>query len=222
MLSKISLIVIWITFIGYAFLLAPPNQPDTFDLIINLSTGNWENINPLIIALFNLMGILPTIYACFLLIDGKKQKILAWPFLTISFAVGAFAIIPYLALRQPNFNWNGEKNLLIKIIDSRWLSILLLIGTIVLVCFGLFNGNWSDFVRQWQTDRFIHVMSLDFCCLCLLLPILVKDDLFRRDINTPWLFWSITLIPLFGTLIYLCVRPPLNTASSNSSILRAS
>jgi hypothetical protein len=34
----------------------------------------WSNINPLIIALFNLMGILPLIYACILLVDGSGQK----------------------------------------------------------------------------------------------------------------------------------------------------
>ena len=216
MFSKIGFIVLWITFISYAVLLAPPNQPDTLDLIINLSTGNWENINPLIIALFNLMGILPLIYACFLLIDGKGQKISAWLFVTASFAVGAFAILPYLALRQPNPSWSGEKNLLLKILDSRWLGTILTMGTIIISCFGLLNGDWSDFIQQWQTSKFINVMSLDFCLLCLLLPISIKDDLSRRNINSG--FWrSLTLIPLFGILVYFCLRPPLETISSPSS-----
>lgn len=222
MLKKISLIILWVTFVGYAFLFAPPDRPDTLDLIINLSTGNWENINPLIIALFNLMGILPMIYACFLLIDGKGQKIPAWTFLSASFGVGAFAILPYLALRQPNPNWQGEKNLLLKILDSRWLGILLTVGAIVLICFGLLNGSWSDFSQQWQTNRFVHVMSLDFCLLCLLLPVLLKDDLSRRKINKPWVFWVVTFVPLFGTLVYLCLRPPLDINSSSSSILQSS
>jgi hypothetical protein len=34
----------------------------------------------------------------------------------------------------------------------------------------------------------------------------------RRDMNNPQLFWLISLIPLFGPLMYLCVRPPLQEA----------
>lgn len=110
MLRKIGFGLIWLVFVGYAFGLAPPPQPDTATLIINLSTGNWQDINPLIIALFNLMGIWPAIYACVLLPDGRGQNVSAFPFVIVSFAVGAFAILPYLALRQPNPNFIGEKD----------------------------------------------------------------------------------------------------------------
>ncbi|WP_353735256.1 hypothetical protein [Okeania sp. SIO2C2] len=54
--------LLWIGFSTYAFLLAPPDQPDTLELIQKLSTGQWENINPLIVSLFNIMGIWPLIY----------------------------------------------------------------------------------------------------------------------------------------------------------------
>ena len=209
MLAKIGFTSVWIIFSLYAFVLAPPNQPDTLDLIINLSSGNWDGINPLIIALFNVMGILPAIYTCFLLFDGRGQKIKAFPFVAGSFAVGAFAILPYLALRQTNPKWEGEKNLLLKILDSRWTGLLLTLGTISLIAWGIIFGDWTDFFSQWQSDRFIHVMSLDFCLLCLLLPAVVKDDLKRRDLDNPGIFSLIAFIPLLGTLTYLCLRPPL-------------
>ncbi|MDJ0687373.1 MAG: hypothetical protein QNJ41_02580 [Xenococcaceae cyanobacterium MO_188.B32] len=57
---------------------------------------------------------------------------------------------------------------------------------------------------------------------CLLLPVLIKDDLSRRNVTNSWLFWSLTFIPLFGTLVYLCLRPPLETDSSSSPLLRVS
>jgi hypothetical protein len=212
MLRSISIWLVWISFTSYAFFFAPPNQPDTFDLILDLSTGNWQDINPLIISLFNLMGVLPMIYACFLFIDGKGQKIWAWPFAMGSFGVGAFALLPYLALRQPNPDWQGEKNLLLKILDFPVTGIVLTVGTIILLGFGLLYGNWADFIQQWQTSRFIHVMSLDFCILCLFFPVLIKDDLARRGIKQNWVFWAISLVPLFGTLVYLCLRPPLPEA----------
>ncbi|MEM6753417.1 MAG: DUF2834 domain-containing protein, partial [Cyanobacteria bacterium P01_C01_bin.38] len=100
MMRKIIFWLIWVGFSVYAFGFAPPNQPDTFELIKNLSTGQWEGINPLIVALFNLMGVFPLIYSCMVLIDGKGQKIPAWIFTTFSFGVGAFALLPYLALRE--------------------------------------------------------------------------------------------------------------------------
>jgi len=83
---------LWIGFAAYAFIFAPPNQPDTFELIKNLSTGEWQGINPLIISLFNLMGILPLIYSCMVFIDGKGQTIPGWLFATFSFGVGAFVM----------------------------------------------------------------------------------------------------------------------------------
>lgn len=125
MINKLIFGVIWLSFTSYAFLFAPPNKADTLDLIINLSTGNLQGINPLIVSLFNLMGILPAIYACFLLVDGKEQKLPAWIFVLGSFGVGAFALLPYLALRETNPVWTGKPNLLIKIVESRITGILL-------------------------------------------------------------------------------------------------
>lgn len=201
--------MLWVGLVSYAFLLAPPNQPDTFELIKNLSKGQWTGINPLIIALFNIMGVWPMIYGCLLFIDGRGQKIPAWPFATFSFGVGAFALLPYLALREPNTQFSGQKNLFLKILDSRWLGLILTIGSVILVGYGLLGADWADYIQQFQTSRFIHVMSLDFCLLCLIFPALLGDDMARRGINNPALFWTVTLIPLFGPLAYLCLRPPL-------------
>lgn len=209
---KIGFGLLWIGFIAYAFLLAPPNQPDTVELITNLSTGKWQGINPLIIALFNIMGIWPLIYSCLVFIDGKEQKLRAWPFAIASFGMGAFALLPYLALRQPNHDFTGSKDILLSIWDSRWLGIALTVGTLILLSFGLIKGDWGSFIEQWQTSRFIHVMSLDFCLLCLLFPALLGDDLTRRGLkDSPW-FWVVVLLPLLGPLLYLCLRPPLPDA----------
>jgi hypothetical protein len=220
MVRKIGFTALWLGFVTYAFFLSPPNQPDTFELIKNLSTGQWEGINPLVVSLFNIMGVWPMIYSCLLFIDGRGQKIPAWPFAALSFGVGAFALLPYLALRQPNPDFPGTKNVFIKVLDSRLTGVLLTVGTAVLVSYGLLNGNWVDFGQQWQISRFIHVMSLDFCLLCLLFPALLGDDMVRRNLKNPQLFWLTALVPLFGPLIYLCVRPPLaaSTEVSKTSV----
>ncbi|WP_066382874.1 MULTISPECIES: hypothetical protein [unclassified Anabaena] len=214
MVRNIAFGVLWLGFITYAFVFAPPDSPDTFELIKQLSIGQWQGINPLVIALFNLMGIWPLIYSALLFIDGRGQKIPAWLFASASFAVGAFALLPYLALREPNQKFIGQKNALIKLLDSRLTGIVLTVGATILVGYGLSQGDWSNFVQQWQTSRFIHVMSLDFCLLCLLFPALLGDDLARRGWQNQQLFWLFTLIPLFGALVYLSVRPPLPETSA--------
>ena len=206
---KLGFGLLWVSFAVYAFFLAPPNQPDTFELIKNLSTGKWDGINPLVIALFNIMGIWPMIYSGLIFSDGREQKIPAWPFAVGSFGVGAFALLPYLALREANPKFTGSKDIVLKILDSRWLGVALTIGTLVLLSFGLLKGDWADFIQQWQNSRFIHVMSLDFCLLCLLFPTLLGDDMARRGLKNSSVFWAVALVPLVGSLLYLCLRPQL-------------
>lgn len=209
MIKKIAFGLLWLGFVVYAFFLAPSEQPGTFELIKNLSTGQWQGINPLVVALFNLMGIWPLIYSAVVLIDGRGQKIPAWLFATASFGVGIFALLPYLTFREPNNKFVGKKNALLKLLDSRVTGILLTVATVILVAYGFTGGDWGNFVQQWQTNRFINVMSLDFCLLCLLFPALLGDDMARRGWKNSQIFWLTALIPLFGPLIYLCVRPPL-------------
>jgi hypothetical protein len=216
MQRKVTLWLLWLSFIGYAFILSPPDSPDTFTLIKNLSTAQLDGINPLVIALFNIMGVLPLLYGCLIYIDGRMQKIPAWLFSAASFAVGAFALIPYLALREPNGSFAGEKNWWLKIMDSRGLGGLIAIATLSLLFYGFTKGDWSDFVQQWQNSRFIHVMSLDFCLLCLLFPVLLADDMTRRGLKNRRIFWAVTLLPLLGAIAYVTLRPPLPDSREQS------
>jgi hypothetical protein len=213
MLRRFLFGAIWVGFIGYAFALAPPDRPDTFALITRLSTGQWDGINPWIIALFNAMGVWPLVYCGILFADGDRQRLRAWPFAAASFAVGAFALLPYLALRTPHRTWFGVKGWGLRIWDSRLIGVLALVGAIACLGFGLTQGNGSDFIQQWQTSRFIHVMSLDFCMLSLLFPTLVRDDMARRGMDNAALFW-LTAVPLLGPCVYLIVRSPLIASAS--------
>ena len=209
MVRKIGLLCLWVALVSYAFLLAPDAQPDTIQTIVHLSSGKWAGINPLIIALFNLMGIWPLIYGCVLLVDGRGQKLPAWPFALASFALGAFALLPYLAWRQPNSQFTGEKNLWISLADSRLTGAVAFLGALVLLIYGAIDLDWGDFVVQWQTSRFIHVMSWDFCLLWLLFPLLLGDDMARRGLKDARIFWAVALIPILGAAGYLAFRPPL-------------
>jgi hypothetical protein len=161
----------------------------------------------LIVNLFNIMGVLPLLYSAVLYADGRGQKIVAWPFAVGAFFLGAFALLPYFVLRQPNPRFGGRKNWWIKLWDSRIMGLVIAIAAITLLYFGLSQGDWSDFVQQWRSDRFIHVMSLDFCLLLLVFPALIKDDMTRRGMDARG-WWRFAL-PLWGALAYLIVRPPI-------------
>ncbi|MFH7243580.1 MAG: DUF2834 domain-containing protein [Spirulina sp.] len=203
--------ILWLGFIGYAFILSPPDQPDTADLILRLSTGDWDGLNPALIALFNAMGIWPMVYAAVVLVDGRGQRLWAWPFVVASFAVGAFAMLPYLALRAP-VPWAGPTDRLLRVVGSRLLGASLAVAALVLMVWGLSAGDWPDLWQQWQTSRFVHVMSLDFCALWLLFPVLLVDDLPRRGLNQRWIIPAVLALPLLGAALYLALRPPLPEA----------
>jgi len=216
-MRRIGFASLWLGFLAYAFLAAPPDSPETWTTIVRLSSGDWAGINPLIVALFNLMGLWPLIYAGFLYSDGRGQRVRAFPFAIASFAVGAFALLPYLALRQPNPRFTGPQDRWLRLHNSRWLGVGLSLGAIALLAYGLGQGDWADFAQQWQTSRFIHVMSLDFLLLCALVPALLGDDAARRGGLPPALLRAIALVPLLGPLAYLCLRPPL-VADSPASL----
>lgn len=218
MLRRITFGGLWVGFLSYALIFAPPDRSNTLELIQNLSTAQWEGINPLIVSLFNLMGIWPLIYACLVIIDGRGQKIWAWLFALLSFGVGAFALLPYLTLRQPNPTFTGSKNWVVKLLDSRWTGLILTLATLPLLAYGLLQGDWGEFVQQWKTSRFIHVMSLDFCLLCVLFPALLGDDMARRGLKNPEVFLSVALVPLLGSLVYLCLRPSLPERGENQPV----
>ena len=206
-MDKLGFWLVWAMFVIYAFFFAPPDRPDTFDLIKRLIAGDIAGINPAIVALFNLMGVLPCAYACILCTDGRGQKVPAWLFALGAFFVGAFALLPYFALRQDNPQFVGEKGWAVKILDSRLTGLVFAIMGIFLVLYGLRFGNWADFAEQWRTSRFIHVMSLDFCLLTALFPWLLKDDMQRRGWTSDSAFMSVSAFPVLGPLVYLCVRP---------------
>lgn len=207
MARKLFLGLLWLALTIYAIASSfTKTQPGDFELILKLSTGEFAGINPIIIAIFYLMGIFPLIYAAFILFDSN-QKISPYPFSALSFGVGAFALLPYLALRQTDITGNKSKNWLLKILDSPLTAIAASVAFVTLMIWGLTQGDWSDYVAQWQTSQFIHVMSIDFCLLSLLFPAILGDDMQRRGVKG-WLK-AIAFIPLFGALIYWCLRPQL-------------
>ncbi|MEB3160665.1 MAG: hypothetical protein VKL20_04315 [Synechocystis sp.] len=210
-LRRSILITLWLGLLIFAFGFSPPTDPNTLALIKQLSLGQWQGINPVIIALFNLMGVWPLIFGAVMLVDGQGQKIPAWPFLVGSFFLGAFTILPYLILREPNAHVMEDPPQNLGLWDSPWLGRGLLLVAIACVGGAVGWGDWGDFGQQWRQSQFIAVMSSDFLCLCLAFPFIAADDLRRRHIFSGLNLGLICALPLFGPLLYLACRPPLQS-----------
>jgi len=212
MVRKLGLWAVWLGFIIYILGIAPPLPSDTLQPLQTLLAGQIPWINPVLISLFSLVGIWILIYSSLILIDGRMQSLPAWAFIVASAGTGVLALIPYLALREPDQSFTGSKDGWLALLDSHTTGYILTFSTLVLLAFALVWGDWSAFVQEFQTNKFVHGMSLAFGLFALLFPYptLLQDDMARRGLtHNSQLFRWVAWIPLFGPLVYLCVRPPL-------------
>ncbi len=203
--------LLWTGFIFYILFFAPPLQPDTFQPIQTLLAGQIPSINPVLISLFSFVGIWLLIYSCLIFPDGRMQPLPAWAFMLASLGTGVIGLIPYLALREPNSQFTGPKDTWLTWLESPLTGIILSLSSVGLLAYALIFGDWSAFWHEFTTNRFVHGMSLAFCLFCLLFPFptLLGDDMARRGLKQDGLFRVIAFVPLFGPLLYLCLRPPL-------------
>lgn len=208
-LRQLGLCLLWFSFIFYIVRFAPPIQSDTFQPLQTLLSGQIPIVNPVHVSLFSMIGIWLLIYSCLIFADGRMQRIRAWIFMLLSVSSGVLGLVPYLALREPNSDFSGEKDGWLRFCDARSTGILLSLSTIALFLFAILLGDWSAFLQEWQTNKFIHGMSLAFCLFALLFPTLLGDDMERRGLSDARLFWAVALVPIVGPLAYLCFRPAL-------------
>jgi hypothetical protein len=211
--QSILFFIVWLFFLGYAVFFAPPGTPDTSELLLKLILAQTAGLNPILVALFNIMGLLPIWYWFLLAPDSRIQKIPVWPFALGMMAAGGFALLPYLALRtsyaqappaQKSLSWMQ------RLFDNRWIALMVVLGVFGLGFYGLQQGDWTNYLTQFHRNQFVHVMSLDFLLLCICLPILIQQDLTHRKLSEKNLLWKLALIPLLGPAIYLVLRPPLS------------
>jgi hypothetical protein len=208
---KILLSVIWLGFTAYTIWLAPLDQADTWPLAWKLLTFQYDQLNAIIPVIFWLMGVWPMIYGCLMFADGRMQNFRAWPYFIGSNFTGVICLLPYLIFRKSNQEFFGKKDKWLEFFDRRSTGIFLLILTIGLLFYAVLAGDWEDYIRQFQTIHFVHLISIDFCLMCLIFSItsLFDDDMARRGIKDVHIFWIVALLPLFAPLLYLCLRPSL-------------
>ncbi|KAK9676622.1 hypothetical protein RND81_11G089000 [Saponaria officinalis] len=105
--TSVLLFVFWVAIMYYVFNLAP-NQTPTTDVyfvkkLSNLVGDDGFRMNQVLVSLWYIMGLWPIIYSMLLLPSARSSKtsIPVWPFATLSFFGGAYALIPYFILWRP-------------------------------------------------------------------------------------------------------------------------
>ena len=104
----------------------------------------------------------------------------------------------------------GPGNLMLKGMESPLPGVLALAGA--LFCIGQAaaagGASWAEFIGLLQTSRFTHVMSLDFLTLTSLAPFWMANDAeLRRWEQRGTLLPLLSVLPVVGPALYLCLRP---------------
>ncbi|MEM6927716.1 MAG: DUF2834 domain-containing protein [Myxococcota bacterium] len=181
------LLVLWASVLAYSALFAPPARPDQTEWVWRLLTGDWAGEEPWVVVIFNLLGVWPLAMAALLAPSLRRRPVPLWPFVGGSMFLGAFALIPGLALGgedPPMAGWQ-------RALRSPWFRGGLEAGALALLAWAVGAGDPSSYAQIFATDQFVHVMSLDFGLLYLTSVIVARSQ------GGSW-GWS--LVPLFGAL----------------------
>ncbi|MFC4775527.1 hypothetical protein ACFO9Q_01865 [Paenibacillus sp. GCM10023252] len=198
---RMLLFVMWLLFISYAWLLAPGASGSQDPILQDLLRMKAEE--PAVLVMFSLLGVFPMVYACLLLRDDRL-RIPAWPFVLLSFALGAFALLPYYFLLSglaSRSEGNRTPIFLLRITDSRLFVSLLFLITSALMIYAITGGDGEAYAAAFRHSSFVHVMTIDFVLLTLLsvYAIYTNNRLSKRGGAL------LGLIPILGPLIYLWI-----------------
>jgi len=173
------------------------------------------SISPIFVAIFNLLGVYPLIYASLLLPGAKEQRIPALPFVVSSMALGFFGIGPYLGLREYKPNVTDEsrgrgsglfESKLFTASFAAFAGYLLYYAT-----FGSFDGDRvASFLELFKSQRLVHISTIDFTILTLAIWDPLKEDMNRRGWSGP-AAGTVCALPVIGPILYLLTRDKLPT-----------
>lgn len=211
-------------------------------------------VNQVFAALFNAMGLMPALYAALLVPAGRSgggakgreggggflssfpPRLPAFPFVAGSFALGFFALGPYLALWTPAppaealpeserdgprdatapprpeaLDKNGAAGAVaLRALESPITAAALLLGALSQAYLAATAGPaaWAEFARLFDESRLVHVTSLDFLALSSFIPFWVSLDAgARRWKGGSSVAAALGVVPLVGPALYLALRP---------------
>lgn len=203
--------LVWIAFIAYALLLAPGQSPGSDPIFKELIT--MQSKEPWLLTVFSWLGIFPAVYACMLLRTSVKERggrVPAWPFVILSFGLGAFALLPYYAWLSSANRASGYTTLhfgrqresgIGRVAAHKLTHVVLLLLTLGAAFYAVTQGHPDVYMGAFNQSAFVHIMTIDFVLLTLLSMIAIYRDTEVSRRSPAWAMAGI--IPIVGPLIYL-------------------
>ncbi|KAF8072514.1 hypothetical protein HT031_000174 [Scenedesmus sp. PABB004] len=228
-----ALLGLWAGLMAYVFVLAP-NQTPTIDAfvvqkLVGLKADDPFQVNVVFTALWNCMGLYPLIYAAILIPGARTDKLPAWPFVCASVFLGAYALIPYMALWAPKSppealpppaaELEGPGRFYMRAAETPWLGAALAAGAgyWLLAALSAGGGAWAGYLQLFDESRLVHATSVDFALCTLLMPFWMANDAQGRNWDKSGLVPLLCLLPLVGPATYLLLRPKTYDGSSSAS-----
>ncbi|XP_038901494.1 uncharacterized protein LOC120088343 [Benincasa hispida] len=231
--TSILLFVLWAGLMFYVFNLAPNQTPST-DLyflkkLLNLKSDDGFKMNEVLVSLWYIMGLWPLVYSMLLLPSGRSSNsnVPVWPFIGLSFFLGAYGLLPYFVLWKPPpppVEEDELKRWPLNFLESKFTAGITFAAGLGIIFYAGLAGEsvWKEFFQYFRESRFIHAMSIDFMLLSSFAPFWVYNDMSARKWydQGSWLL-PLSLVPFLGPALYLVLRPlpkttpvPLNPAAS--------
>jgi hypothetical protein len=172
--------VLWLGFTAYAFTVPIPETGSAEIIAKFLTTPDFSSgefipahLNPIFFSIFNFLGVYPAIYAALLLPGGASQRLPPQPFVFSAFALGFFALGPYLCARKASTRAQARGMARgARVFESRAVGALLL----AFASYALLVGGAgavgdasaaSEFARLVSSEKLVHVSTIDFIILTL-------------------------------------------------------
>ncbi|MEM5014973.1 hypothetical protein WKH31_01680 [Metabacillus indicus] len=191
---------LWAALIAYAVFFAPGKSGEEDDIMKNLLSGSFEQVDPLVVTVFSFLGIFPMIFAL-LLLPNDTRKLPAWPFVLGSFALGAFSLLPYFFLRKERKHVERKLSEKAKMLrDSKWVILFLAVLTAGLYLFGIIMGSVERYSEAFQSSQLVSVMTADLFVLTWLSWYVLKHE-YKMGRRAFYCF-----IPVLGPLCLLLAK----------------
>jgi len=205
--ERLASLVLWLALLTVAVLGAPPAAPDTNDVILKMLTGRLDGVNTSLFALFNVMGVFPMAFLAVLAFDSTEQRVPKWPFIVLSFGLGAYVLLLYFVARRWNLPRRATSTWWLRLLGSRVFGGVLTVVSLTLVALFVVGGV-HDFLEHVRTEQFPFAMSLDFLACCVAAGLLGREEAkVRGQRALQWL----SLVPAVGLPLVLVFRSTAGT-----------
>lgn len=171
---RVAAALAWLALVVETAFFAPPSPENTWAMVKALFV--FDGPDPLVTAAFQMMGVWPLLYARILLRGVHSQRPTPWIFVVASFAVGAFALLPAIALRRFGAPAEADPGWLRAFTEKSWVGQLLAGAAFVLLGWGVFAGDVDVALDLWRTNGFVHTFGLDFLTVSLAYPAVVAAE----------------------------------------------